>query len=305
MNVTFVFNKMALALALTGSLSVAAWAGSTPTTSPVRGSAPLLSAVSNTLPHTVDFSGTFATPSVLSTGDTVVMTYRYTNAEGDADDSLSTVAWYYTLNGADVPITAMTNVAADNNGTPGTSTIVLPASALGASAIKVEIWEQAKTGLPLRGQQSILVLDTSRTGAGGGGGTVTPPGPVISGTGISGGIFLASDHPVAGSGATDYSRSTAVHPKVGATYVFRAWDDTNGNGVWDAGEADLTATVSHMQWQLDGNNATAAGESTPVTLAHHVISGATTDTYTVPVNSASSSGATPGDQGFSLKVEFN
>ncbi|MDA5494126.1 SinI family autotransporter-associated protein [Yersinia intermedia] len=304
MNVTFVFNKMVLALALTGCLSVAAWAGSTPTTSPVWGSAPVLSAVSNGQPHTVDFSGTFATPGVLSTGDTIVMTYHYTNAEGDADDSLSTVAWFYTLNGADVPITAMTNVAADNNGT-GTSTIILPASALGASAIKVEIWEQSQTGIPLHGPQSILVLDTSLTGAGGGGGTVTPPGPVISGSGISGGIFLASDHPAAGSGAIDYSRSTTVHPKVGETYVFRAWDDTNGNGVWDAGEADLTATMSHMQWQLDGSNATAAGESTPVTLSGHAIAGATTDTYTVPVNSASSSGATPGDQGFSLKVEFN
>lgn len=299
------WNIAVLALGMIGSVFTPVWAGSTPTTSPVWGSAPVLSAISNGQPHTVDFSGTFAIPGVLSTGDTIVMTYHYTNAEGDADDSLSTVAWYYTRNGVDVPITTMTNVAADNNGSPGTSTIVLPAGALGASAIKVEFWEQSKTGIPLRGPQSILVLDTSRMGAGGGGGTVTPPGPVISGTGISGGIFLASDNPAAGSGAIDYSRSTTAHPKVGETYVFRAWDDANSNGVWDAGEADLTATVSHMQWQLDGSNTTAAGESTPVTLSGHAIAGATTDTYTVPVNSASSSGAIPGDQGFSLKVEFN
>ncbi|MDA5519009.1 hypothetical protein PGS56_22175, partial [Yersinia intermedia] len=67
----------------------------------------------------------------------------------------------------------------------------------------------------------------------------------------------------------------------------------------------LTATVSHIQWQLDGSNATAAGTSSTVSLSAHVIPGATTDTYTVPVNSASSSGAVPGDQGFNLKVHFN
>ncbi|MDA5519157.1 hypothetical protein PGS56_22980, partial [Yersinia intermedia] len=67
----------------------------------------------------------------------------------------------------------------------------------------------------------------------------------------------------------------------------------------------LTATVSHIQWQLDGSNAAAAGNSATVSLSAHAIAGATTGTYTVPVNRVSSSGATPGDQGFSLKVEFN
>ncbi|CNI15818.1 intimin-like protein SinH [Yersinia intermedia] len=295
-------NAVALALMLVGSTLSPVWAGSTPTTTATQGSAPSLSA-SNNLPHTVDFSGTFASQSALSTGDTVVMTYHYTDAEGDVDDSLSTVVWYYTLNGTDVPITAMTNVAAID-GAPGTSTITIPASALGASAIKVEIWEQSQTGLPLRGQQSILVLDTSGATGAGGGGTLTPPGPVVSGVGISGGIFLASDTPGAGSGAIDYARSTTVHPTVGATYVFRAWDDSNSNGVWDAGEADLTATVSHIQWQLDGSNAAAAGSSSPAVLSGRAISGATTHSYTVPVNSVSSSGAIPGDQGFSLKVTF-
>ncbi|WP_255324348.1 hypothetical protein [Budvicia aquatica] len=37
------------------------------------------------------------------------------------------------------------------------------------------------------------------------------------------------------------------------------------------------------------------------TLSNHSIAGATSDTYTIPVNSVSNSGATPGDQGFNLK----
>ncbi|MCW8114066.1 SinI family autotransporter-associated protein [Yersinia intermedia] len=299
-------NAVALALLLAGSMLSPVWAGSTPTTTATWGSAPSLSA-SNSQPHTVDFGGIFVTPASLSTGDTVVMTYHYIDAEGDVDDSLSTVAWYYTLNGTDVPITAMTNVAAID-GAPGTSTITIPAGALGASAIKVEIWEQAKTGIPLRGQQSILVLDTSKgTGAGGGGGTATPPGPIVLGNstdGIAGGIFLASDNPHAGSGATDYSRTTGKNPKVGETYLFRAWQDTNGNGVWDAGEQEVTAQLRTITWKLDGTNTAAAGGSTPVTLSNHSIPGATTDRYIVPVNTASSSGAPTGDQGFGLKVGF-
>ncbi len=45
--------------------------------------------------------------------------------------------------------------------------------------------------------------------------------------------------------------------------------------------------------------------SAVATLSNHAIAGATTDTYTIPVNSASNSGAVPGDQGFNLKVDFN
>ncbi|OIX95185.1 hypothetical protein BFS14_15075 [Serratia fonticola] len=63
--------------------------------------------------------------------------------------------------------------------------------------------------------------------------------------------------------------------------------------------------MGSIQWQLDGANTAASGDSSAVTLSNHTIPGATTDTYTVPVNSASSSGATPGDQGLSLKVNFS
>ncbi|WP_419236024.1 hypothetical protein [Serratia fonticola] len=288
----FALKPLVLAMLVSASLMSTAWAGSTPTTVAVSGAVPVLVAPSTgSTPHTVDFSGTHARPEVLSTGDTVVMTYRHDDSDGDEDDSLSSVVWSYTPvgGGADITITPTGNTPATGS-TPGTSTIVIPAGALGAAAIKVEIWEQSKTGLPRKGQQPIIVLDTSKgTQAGG----------------VGGGIFLASDNPGAGSGVMDYSRTTGNSPKVGETYLFRAWQDANGNGVWDADEQEVTAQLRRITWKLDGTNTAAAGDSAPATLSNHAITGATTDRYTVPVNSASSSGAAPGDQGFGLKVEFD
>ena len=179
--------------------------------------------------------------------------------------------------------------------------MTLPVASLGAEAIKVVIQAYSETGLPVSG--STITVDNTSVGIGGGG--ITPPGPVVSGGNVTGGIFLASDNPAAGNGAADYSRNQSINPQVGATYLFRAWDDANGNGVWDTGEADLTSTLNSIQWRLDGANTLASGSGAPVTLSNHTIPGATSDTYTVPVNNASSSGAASGDQGFSLKVDFD
>lgn len=298
----------ALVLLINASLAGTAWAGSTPTTVAVSGAVPILVAPSTgSSPHTVDFNGTFARTDVISTGDTVVMTYRHDDRDGDADDSLSTVIWRYipASGGAEMTITPTSNVSASGS-TPGTSTIIIPPEAYGAAAIRVEIWEQSKTGLPRRGEQAIVVLDTSKSKAeGGGGGTPTPPGPIaLGGAGVIGGIYLAADNPSAGSGAVDYSRHTGNNPKVGETYLFRAWQDSNGNAIWDEGEQEVTAQLRSITWKLDGNNTAAAGDSAPVTLNDHPIPGATTDRYTVPVNSTSGSGTVPGDQGFGLKVQF-
>lgn len=300
MKTNFTLKKLALMLVIAGCSAGSVWAASTPTTAPVQGSAPVLSAPSSGAAGTVDFSGTYANPGTLSTGDTLVMTYEYTDSDGDLDASLTTVTWSY-INSASQSVTiTATNVPATASGGTGTSTIIIPAGAMGASAISVTLQEYSATGDPISGN-TITVADTSV----GGGGTTTPPGgPIAPGGNVAGGIFLQSDTPAAGSGATDYARS-AIHPQVGATYVFRAWDDNNSNGQWDAGEADLTATLNSIQWQLDGSNATANGTSSVATLSNYAIAGATNDTYTVPVNSASSSGAAPGDQGFTLKVDFN
>ncbi|AHG20609.2 ornithine carbamoyltransferase [Chania multitudinisentens RB-25] len=299
---SFALKKQGLALvvAMVGGSVSPVWAGSTPATASIQGSAPTLQAPSNGTMGAVDFSGTFANPDVLTTGDTLVMTYVYNDSDGDLDNSLTTVAWAYIdgISGRSVTIPA-TNIPASVIGAEGTSTIVIPAGAIGTTAISVTIQEYSATGAPISGN-TITVTDTSE----GGGGSVTPPGPIVPGGNVAGGIFLQSDNPTAGSGATDYARS-ATHPQVGVTYVFHAWDDANSNGVWDAGENDLTTTLSSIQWRLDGTNTAASGTSTSVTLSNHAITGATGDTYTVPVNGDSSSGATPGDQGFTLKVDFN
>ncbi|WP_145544316.1 SinI family autotransporter-associated protein [Yersinia frederiksenii] len=300
MKINFTLKKLALALAITGTSFSAAQAASTAATASVQGSAPVLSAPSNNAVAAVDFSGTYANPDRLTTGDTLVMTYKYNDSDGDLDNSLTTVVWLYIDAGSGLPVTITpVNAPAATSGGTGTSTITLPAGAIGASAISVTLQEYSATGDPVSGS-TISVADTSL----GGGGTPTLPGPVAPGADVAGGIFLQSDSPAAGSGAIDYARS-GTHPQVGATYIFRAWNDSNNNGVWDTGETNLTTTLSSIQWQLDGSNTTANGSSTVVTLSNHAIAGATGDTYTVPVNSASSSGATPGDQGFTLKVNFN
>ncbi|PHI30054.1 SinI family autotransporter-associated protein [Budvicia aquatica] len=304
MTLTNVAVGVGVALSLMGS----AWADSTPTTAAVGGVVPVLIAPSNNNTHAVDFDGTYARADVMSTGDTVVLTYRHDDSDGDKDDSLTSVVWRYTsANGQEETITPTSNVPAVG-GAPGTSTITIPSQALGAAAIRVEIWEQSETGIPRRGQQSIIVLDTSKgTNSGGGGGTPSLPGPIVMGSGagdITGGIYRLADNPVAGSGAIDYSRTTGHQPVVSETYLFRAWRDTNGNGVWDAGEEDVTPHLSSMSWTLNGSNVTAAGSGAPTTLTNHA-TGVTTDQYTVPVNDASGSGAVSGDQGFGLAVVFN
>ncbi|NCG51969.1 SinI family autotransporter-associated protein [Serratia fonticola] len=300
MNRHFTLKKLALALAIMGYSVSPVWAASTPTTASVQGHAPVLSAPSNSAPQAVDLSS--SNPAgPLASGDVITLTYDYADPDGDADASTAHVTWYYVNGTTETPITAGIANTPATSGASGTSAMTIPAAAIGADKIKVVIQEYSATGDPISGS-TITVPDISL----GGGGSETPPpsGPIAPGTDVAGGIFLQSDSPAAGSGATDYARSTA-HPQVGATYVFRAWDDANGNGVWDSGEADLTATLGSIQWQLDGTNSPANGTSTAVTLSNHAIAGATSDTYTVPVNSASSSGAAPGDQGFTLKVDFN
>ncbi|MGE4686762.1 SinI family autotransporter-associated protein [Yersinia enterocolitica] len=299
MKMHFTLKKLVLALTIAGSSVSMAWAGSTPTTASVQGSAPVLSAPSNSVAQAVDL-GSNAAGARLSSGDTITLTYGYNDADGDADDSTAHVSWYYVSGSTETQMTVGIKNTPATGGAPGTSELTLPTAAIGADRIKVVIQEYSATGSPISGN-TITVEDTST----GGGGTVTPPGPIAPGGHVAGGIFLQTESPTAGSGATDYTRTTGAHPQVGATYVFRAWDDSNANGVWDSGEADLTTTLGSIQWHLDGINTAASGNSSAVTLSNHAISGATTDTYTVPINSASTSGTTSGDQGFSLKVDFN
>lgn len=287
-------------------MSSSSWAANSVITKAIQGRVPVLSAPSNGALNSVDFSGTYANPNRLSTGDNVILTYQFNDPDGDADHSVTTIAWSYTPAGGgnDVPIQS-TNEVATYDGSIGSSTITIPSAAVGAQAIKVVIQERSITGSPNEGK-IIQVTDTSlhtSPGGGGGGGTgVTPPGPIAIGSNIAGGIFLMNDTPTAGSGALDYSRATQK-PQVGHTYVFKAWSDDNADGIWNMGEADLTSTMK-IQWLLDGTNSSASGNGSASTLDLHAIAGATNDTYSIPPNTASTSGAGAGDQGFILRVSF-
>ncbi|MBC3381137.1 ornithine carbamoyltransferase [Serratia fonticola] len=298
--------KLALALLISGTAAAGAQAGETPVTQSIQGRAPMVKAPSNGAESAVDFDWAGANPAQLSTGDTITMKWLFVDDDDDEGNTWSTVVWSYIKPGGEKVVIPAQN-APSRDGQPGTSVIVIPAAAAGALAIYVELTEESVTGNPRTGKKIVIQdtsLSTDPTGPGGGGDLVTPPGPILAGTGqITGGIFLASDSPTAGSGSTDYTRNN-LSPKTGETYVFRAWVDTNGNGVWDEGEEEITASLNSIQWMLDGSNATAAGGTSTVVLSNQAILGATTDSYTVPANAGSSSGAAAGDQGFGLKVDF-
>ncbi len=293
MTMNFSVKPVVLALALAGMMSGSVWAASTPSTSSVQGRAPVLSAPSNNATQAVDFSGTYATPGKLSTGDTVVMTYDYTDLDGDADGSHTTVSWSYTPQGggADVPITA-TSIPAPNSGGQGTSTITLPIGALGATAIKVTVQEFSATGDPISGT-TINIADVSN--GGGGAGPNPPVGPVVPGSNVTPGIYLSTDVTF-----TNNLIGTATNLVVGQTYVFKLWD--SAQVAQPAG--DLTATVPNYNWRLVGTSATDGVNAPATGFVTSVVGGS----FTIPVNSAADgtplTGSDDGAQGFSLAVDY-
>lgn len=98
--------------------------------------------------------------------------------------------WYYTKGGVDTQIatTNITNSPAKTNDGKGRSVLIIPATAIGADAIKVVIQEFSASGDPISGQ-TISVADTST----GGGGTTTRPGPIAPGSNVTPGIYLSTD----------------------------------------------------------------------------------------------------------------
>ncbi len=293
----FTLKKLVLALALAGYTMSSAYAVLTPGTGTIQGEAPVLSAPSNSAQHAVDFSGTYAVAGALSSGDTIVMTYDYADSDGDGDDSSANtrVTWHYTPagGGADVAI-ASTGVNA-TAGTPGTSTITLPAAAIGATVIKATIQEYSASGDPIAGQ-TITIADTSLStapGGGGGGGTPSNPGPVLPGTGVTPGIYASTD----GTFTTNLI-GTATNLKVGDTYVFKLWDSAA------VGTTDLTSTVPNYNWRLVGQSATDSITAPGTGFVTSVTGG----NFTIPVNSAADgtplTGSADGAQGFQLAVDY-
>lgn len=221
----FRVRTLVLAMALTGGVMSTAQAASTPTTASVQGSVPILSAPSNSAVGAVDFSGTYATAGSLSTGDTLVMTYDYNDSDGDLDNSLSTVVWSYLDAGTGLPVTiTAVNVPAAAPGGSGTSTIVVPAGAIGAAVISVTLIERSATGDPLSGN----TLNIGDISTGGGGTSTVPPGPIVPGGNVAGGYScnLTPQRPAAGPLITPeavpihrWGRLTCSGPEMTATVM--------------------------------------------------------------------------------------
>lgn len=292
----FTLKRIVLALALAGYTMSSAYAVLTSGTGTIQGAAPVLSAPSNSANNAVDFEHNAQTAGFISSGDTITLKYNYDDTDGDQDDSLSHVEWYYTRNGTQVLIAAtnVVNTPATTIGGLGTSVVTIPAVAIGASEISVKIKEYSKTGDPIEGQE-IVVTDVHN--GGGGTGPFPPSGPVIAGDNVTPGIYASTDT----SFSTNLlaSANSGVKLNVGDTYVFKLWDN---NGV---GTIDLTDTVPNYNWRLLGTSATdsvtapADGFDTGVTGAN----------YTIPVNSGANggtaiTGSQDGVQGFQLAVDY-
>ena len=286
-----IFNvkKIVLALAIAGYAASSSYAALTSPTGSIQGTAPVLEAPSNGAAHAVDFT-TNATGTSLATGNTVTMTYTYLDSDGDLDASNTHVTWYYVKGGVDTAISSslVTSTAAATVGGSGTSVLTIPAAAVGATAIKVEIQEYSASGDPISGN-TISVADISN---GVGGGTTTPPGPIVPGTsGMTAGIYASTD-----STFSNNLIGSATKLTVGSTYVFKLFDDSDGS--------DLTSSVSY-NWRLMGTSA-VDNISAP---ANGFVTSVSNGNFTVPVNTAPNgkalTGSNSGAQGFSLAVDYN
>ncbi|WP_145481057.1 SinI family autotransporter-associated protein [Yersinia similis] len=288
-NSIYTLKKLALALMLASCTISNAYAVLIPVAGAIQGSAPTLSAPSNSALHAVDLSSN-AAGATLASGDTIILTYTYNDADEDLDNSTDYVNWYYTKGDVDTQIatTSITNRVAKTNGGEGRSVLIIPATAIGADAIKVVIQEFSASGDPISGQ-TISVAETSI----GGGGTTTRPGPIAPGSNVTPGIYLDTD-----TLFTNNLLGAETSLSASNVYVFKLWDNEA------VGVIDLTNTV-HYNWRLLGVSAT---DSVAAPTTGFVTSVANAD-FSVPMNTAADgtqlTGSADGMQGFQLTVDYN
>ncbi|PHI30961.1 SinI family autotransporter-associated protein [Budvicia aquatica] len=293
---TFTLKKLVLALALAGYTMSSAYAVMTAPTGTIQGTVPVLSAASNGAQHAVDFAHTAQVAGSISSGDTITMTYEYNDTDEDEDDSTAHVTWYYTLGGVDTAITTgVSNTAATAIGGTGTSVLTVPAAAIGASAIRVEVTEYSASGDPISGTP-INIVDINN--GGGGTGPFPPTGPIIPGGNATPAIYLSTN-------LTTNLIGTATNLNVGDTYVFKLWDTSTG--AVGAGATDITTSVPNYNWRLVGTSATDSITAPAGTgFATNVVNGS----FTIPINTTPVTGGTAltgsadGAQGFSLAVDY-
>lgn len=299
MNIKFKMKQTVLALAIAGCMMSNGQATLTsPVTGTIKGRAPILVAPSNSKIHAIDFAYS-GTQSTLVVGETITLTYKYTDEDGDADASTKHITWFSTKDGGTTKHTISTgivNTAASSIGGTGTSVLTIPVTAVD-EVIGVEITEYSASGDPVEGT-TITVNDTHT----GGGGEVTPVGPVVPGeTNLVAGIYASSD--------TAYAHNlmgASTNLMVGDGYVFKLWLDANGDGVPDTltAASDYTDKLNY-NWRLVGTSATT-GTVAPST---GFVTSVNNTNFTVPVNTAADgtalTGSADGAQGFGLAVDFN
>ncbi|MCB5315728.1 ornithine carbamoyltransferase [Yersinia intermedia] len=287
-NKKFTLKKVALALAIAGFTMTSAYAIMTPGTGTIQGVAPILKSVAGGTAHSVKLAAAQAVTGKLSTGDTITLSYVYTDDDGDGDASNSHVTWSYFKGTAWTDISSVNTPAATVGGT-GTSVMVMPSTAVGATKIRVVIQEYSASGDPMPGQ-TITIGDISETSPENP--NPTDPGPVIPGTDVVPAIYLASD-----TGFTTNLIGSATKLDVGSSYVFKLWSDA-------AKTVDLTPDVNY-NWRLVGASADTVPVSAPADGFHTSVNDAN---FTVPVNTAPNgtplTGAASGAQGYNLAVDY-
>lgn len=290
----FTLKKVALALAIAGFTMTSAYAALTGATGTIRGVIPVLKAAGGGV-HSVDFKAATAVAGELKTGDTITMTYKYTDADEDADDSTTTVQWFYVPEagkGAPVAITASSgNATGLTDGSQGGSSVIkIPGVATG-SIIKAIITEQSVTG-DLRTGHTITYNDVAKEGTygvgpeGEPGGTTegttdVPNKPIEPGEGTT--AWIVDD-----AAPTVNLIGSADKLKVGHNYSFKLMDGTT----------DITNTVNY-QWKLNGTSATE-GKAAPATFFN------ANGGWLAPTNTLGMaiSGSKDGVQGYSLIVDY-
>lgn len=289
-NKKFTLKKLALALTVAGLTMTSAYAIMTPGTGTIQGMPPILKSVVGGTAHSVKLSAAQAVAGKLSTSDTITMSYIYTDDDGDSDASNSHVTWSYFKGSTWTDISSVNTPAATVGGT-GSSVMILPSTAVGATKIRVVIQEYSASGDPMPGQ-TITIGDTSVTSPENP--NPTDPGPVIPGNNVVPAIYLASD-----TGFTTNLIGSTTKLNVGASYVFKLWSSDDS-----ATRTDLTPDVNY-NWRLVG----ASADTVPVPApANGFVTSVNDANFTVPVNTAPNgtplTGAASGAQGYNLAVDY-
>lgn len=314
--------KAALALAVAGYCAVpsAIAAGessgnlksgsmvTTASTGAVNGTAPWIESdstdkVKDHLKVTVDRSGrtggfvstdTSDINMQLHVGDKITVSWVIGDAEGDVDGqgaetvnakTKATIKWksYTDQSGGN----------ASTIGTAGSDTYTIT-EADKDLYIGLDIEPNTTTGIPSKGTL-INLFDLSSAAGGGSDSDDLPTGPVVDDS-VKVMIYDAADPTV------DLLTSSSVTLHTTHTYKVRFWKDADNDGVYDAGETDVTSSYDY-RWVFTGNS---AQDSNPVPGGDSTVSNGD---LVIPATNAEatsifSSAGPAGVQGYGLAIKY-